>query len=247
MSSKNQTNKTIDNKALKNKNEEVENENDDNPLVNDKSLQVLRIEINRSKTVFLYYRVYPQKDSKKYPQNRSALFFFFDDEDVVNEKFIRTYLSIAGEITQVDFGKYLNKKGCKKKRKLVKFAIVVFSDEDGLKQVMDRVEMQIGINNVIEKRRAGREVTLNYNIENAENLDEDGEEIEENDEEEEDEDGFVEITARNPGGKRFSKNGLSFKIDRDTEEKKKKGNDLYYNVQFLDKKRQSKYNYLISL
>jgi len=169
-----------------------DNEND-NPLVSDKSLQVLRIELNRSNTVFLYYRIYPKKDSEKYPQEKTALFFFFDDTETVTEKFLQLYLSIAGEITRIDFGKYLNKKGCKKKRKLVKFAIVVFDEEKSLKKLMMRTDMQIKINALIEKKKSGQEVALSYDIGNTDNINEEGDMEEEV--EEEDEDGFVEVNA----------------------------------------------------
>ena len=163
----------------------------DNPLLSDKSLQVLRIELNRSNTIFLYYRIYPKKDSPKYPPSKTALFFFFDDNNTINEKFLWMHLSLAGEISSIDFGKYLNKKGCKKKRKLVNFAIVLFSEETGLRQLMDRINMQIKINNFIERKKSGQEIALDYDIGDADNINEDGE-MEEEDEEE-DEDGFVEV------------------------------------------------------
>jgi hypothetical protein len=166
----------------------------ENPLLNDKSLQVLRIELNRAKTIFLYYRIYPKKDSLKYPTEKTALFFFFEDNETVTEKFLQMYLSIAGEINRIDFGKYLNKKGCKKKRKLVNFAIVLFNEEGSLNRLMRRTDMQIKINGFIEKKRSGQEVALSYDIGNTKNVDDEGE-WQDAGEEDEDEDGFVQVNA----------------------------------------------------
>jgi len=186
----------------------MDNVDEENPLSSDKTLQVLRIEINRSKTVFLYYRIYPKKDSNKYPTEKTALFFFFDDNEVINEKFLQMYISLAGEITSIDFGKYLNKKGCKKKRKLVNFAIVLFSEEKSLKNLMMRTEMQVKINNFIEKKKSGQEIVLNYDIGDTNNINEEGDFIEEEDVEE-DEDGFIEV---NPNSKSFNKIQILLKL-----------------------------------
>ena len=63
--------------------DEFEDEN--NTLSLDKSLHCLRIELNRHTTVFLYYKVYPKQNSAKFPQDRSAIFFYFDNQQQLNK------------------------------------------------------------------------------------------------------------------------------------------------------------------
>ena len=103
--------------------------NDDHELLqNDKSLKCLRIEINSNNVVFLYYKIYPKEDSIRFPQIKSAIFFYFDS-DHVDKHFIKTYISQVGPIDEIETGNYINRKGSKKKRKTVFFAIVKFIEE----------------------------------------------------------------------------------------------------------------------
>ena len=157
-------------------------EDNENPLQEDKSLNVLRIEKNKHNTIFLYYKQYPKKDSSKFPTEQTAIFFYFDTENV-NEKFLNEYLNIAGDIQSISFGKYLNKKGCKKKRRVVQFAIVTFKEESTLQTILNRNDFQIQINNYIEQKRGLRleyDPTKIFEAQNQESL--------------VDEDGFVKVT-----------------------------------------------------
>jgi hypothetical protein len=163
-------------------------EEDDNTLSSDKSLHCLRVEINRHTIIFLYYKIYPKANSEKFPQDKSAIFFFFDNKNV-DEKFFHYYISLAGQIDNVEFGNYINKRGSSSKRRIINFAIVKFYESDSLVLLLNRFDMQLKINNFIEKSK-NRTVDLSYNP--LENLDEEGDEI---DEIGPDADGFVEVKA----------------------------------------------------
>ena len=242
---------------MKNINNNLENDTEDQELpVQDKNLQCIRVEINSHVTVFLYYKKYPKADSKKFPQDRSAIIFYFDNEKV-DQKFLWQYLSLIGQVEELEVGSYINKKGNKKKRRVVNFAIVKFLEEETLESFLNRYETQIKINNFLEIKK-NRNINLDYDPMKDE---------EEQEEEEEDEDGFVTVRS-DKTKKRFSKKGLSFKVmkkkegqnedrkeeyeDSDQEDgdideegqraKKKKEvkGDFYWNYHILDKKKQSK-------
>jgi len=243
----------------------IENENEnfksDMEELQDKNLQCVRVEINSHVTVFLYYKKYPKSDSKKYPQDRSAIVFFFDHEKV-DEKFLWTYLSLIGQIDDLEIGSYINRKGCKKKRRVVNFAIVKFLEEDSLVSFLDRYQTQMKINNFLENKK-NRNINLDYDP-LKDNFEDEFEE------EEVDEEGFVTV-SKDVTKKRFSKNGLSFKVskrrgdeqeenfdeekegdedgntdfmsrNKKKKQKNKEKGDFYWNHQLLDRKRQSKKN-----
>jgi hypothetical protein len=203
---------------------------EENVLKSDKSLQCVRVEINSHVTIFLYYKIYPKTESKRFPQDKTSIFFFFDNENV-NDIFFKTYISLIGQIDEVEIGSYINKKGSKKKRRVVNFAIVKFMEEESLTSLMDRYKTQMKINEFLETRR-NRKINLSY----------DPLADEEEQENEVDEDGFVEVKYDN-ASKRFSKNGLSFKVGKQSEESEKNNSeskgDFYWNHQVLEKKRQS--------
>lgn len=204
----------------------------DDFLASDKSLQCIRIEVNSHVAVFLYYKRYPKENSQKFPQDRTAIVFYFDNE-FVNEKFIKNYMSLIGQVDEVEVGSYINRKGSKKKRRVVNFAIVKFLEEEALLTLLDRYQTQLRINEFLDLKR-NKNVSLNYDPLKDEEAEE---------EEEVDEDGFVKVTS-DVTKKRFNKNGLSFKVKKHKEEderklkdKESKG-DFYWNYQLLDKKRQ---------
>src|SRR5690242_9385276 len=98
----------------------------DQEITNDSSLQILRIEKSRSQTVFLYFKRYPVQPSSKFDPERTLIFFYFEPSQV-NESFLKEYFSnVIGEIKSLSFGKYLNKKGSKAKRRLTYFSIITF-------------------------------------------------------------------------------------------------------------------------
>ena len=154
----------------------------------DKSLHCLRVELNRQITLFLYYKVYPKENSKKFPQEKSAIFFYFDHQNI-DEKFFYYYMSSAGQIENVEFGNYINRKGSKNKRRIVNFAIVKFYDKESMENLLNRLDMQLKINSLIEKKK-NRPVDFSYNP--LDNMDEEGEELVDDGP---DEDGFIEVKA----------------------------------------------------
>jgi hypothetical protein len=216
------------------KNSENASTNEENDLSQDKSLQCIRIEINSHVTCFLYYKQYPKANSEKFPQERTAIIFYFDDSNI-NERLIWTYISLVGQIEDLELGSYINKRGNKKKRRVINFALVKFLEEESLLNFLNRYETQMKINDFVQQKR-NRNVNLDYDpLKDEEKLIED---------EEVDEDGFVTVTA-DKSKKRFSKKGLSFKVTKEGEEEIKEKNnvekgDFYWNYQLLDKKRQSK-------
>ena len=157
---------------------------EDQYFQNDKNLKCLRIELNSNHSVFLYYKVYPKQDSTRFPQTKSAIFFFFDSEHV-DKHFIKTYISQIGPIDEIEIGNYVNRKGSKKKRKTVFFAIVKFIEEDSLTDLLNQYETQKKINLYIENRR-NRNINLKYNPMDDQ---------EEQDDEEIDEEGFIKVTS----------------------------------------------------
>jgi hypothetical protein len=207
---------------------------EESELKNDKSLQCIRIELNSHVTVFIYYKIYPKADSKRFPQDRSAILFYFDNENI-NQNFLKTYMSLVGSVDEIDIGSYINRKGSKKKRRVVNFAIVKFVESEHLNSLMNRYETQMKMNKFIENKK-NRKININYDPLNYEdNLDDE-------EEAQVDEDGFVEVRYDNTS-KRFSKNGLSFKVAKGEQENNNKienKNDFYWNHQILEKKRQSK-------
>ncbi len=237
-------NKKTISKIDKNENNEnnQNNDNNDDMLSSDKSLQCLRVEINSHVAVFLYYKRYPKANSTKFPQSNTAIFFYFDHEHV-NEKFFYTYISFISQIDTIEIGSFINRKGSKKKRKVVNFAIVKLIDEESLDKLLDRHPTQLKINEFIENKR-GKSVSLNYDTGNIE----EDEEVEDD----VDSDGFVKVTKK-ANKKRFTGGGASFKVGSANEgdgqgeeeytgrrKKKNKPQDFYWNFQFVDKKRQSK-------
>lgn len=169
----------------------IENNSDcdeNNALSLDKSLNCLRIELNRQITVFLYYKIYPKKNSEKFPQDRSAIFFYFDNKHI-DEKFFHYYISSAGQIENVEFGNYINKKGSSSKRRVINFAIVKFDEKESLENLLNRLDMQLKINSCIERSK-NRTVDFSYNP--LEDINEDGDEI---NDDQPDADGFIEVKA----------------------------------------------------
>ena len=215
--------------------EENQTLKEESELLNDKSLQCIRVELNSHITVFLYYKVYPKTNSKRFPQDRSAIIFYFDNEHI-NQNFLKIYMSLVGGVDEIEIGSYINRKGSKKKRRVVNFALVKFMEPETLVSLMNRYETQMKINNFIENKK-NRKINLSYDpLRDEENQEED--------ENQADEDGFVEVKYDNIS-KRFSKNGLSFKVSKGKEEnatinKNENTQDFYWNHQVLEKKRQSK-------
>ncbi len=143
---------------------------------------------------------------------------------------------MIGQIDTIEIGSYINKKGSKKKRRVVNFALIKFIDEDSLDRLMNRNQAQLMVNDYIENKK-NRSVSLNYDT------------MKDDDEEAEvDEDGFV-IAKWQPNKKRFNGGGASFKVSKNREEdeeeivkkrnKKNEKGDFYWNYQLMDKKRQS--------
>jgi hypothetical protein len=151
-------------------------------LENDKSLQIIRIERNKTLTIFLYYKPYPKKENSKFDSDRSIIVFYFDTE-YVNEKFLKEYLSLAGDIESISFGKYLNKKGSKNKRRVVQFAVVTFSETSALESISERTSFQLKVNSLIEKKRGG--LSIDY----------DPTHMEDNKAAEIDEEGFMKVSG----------------------------------------------------
>lgn len=211
-------------------------------ITEDKTLKCLRIEINSYNTVFLYYKQYPKKDSKRFPQSQTAILFYFDK--TLEDKFFYLYMSLIGEIETVELGSYVNRKGSKSKRCVVNFALVKYYDEEALNLLLDQHQSQRLINEFMMNKR-NRKINLSYDPMKDEGDNEEGNE----DDGSVDEEGFTKVkvsTARN----RFSKAELSFKIKKEnkaeeeeelgiTKKQKENKNDFYWNFQLLDKKRRS--------
>jgi hypothetical protein len=159
----------------------------DNSLIeNDKSLQCLRVELNAHDTIFLYYKIYPKAGSKRFPQDMTAIIFYFDSEHI-DERLLKTYIGQAGQIDTVELGSYVNKRGHKNtKGKIVNFAIIKFLEEEGLTALLNHSKMQTKINEYIENKR-NRRLQLKY-----ETINEELEEFEQ-EEEEVDSEGFVKV------------------------------------------------------
>ena len=151
-------------------------------LENDKTLQIIRIERNKSQTIFLYYKPYPRKENSKFDSERSIIVFYFDTE-FVNEKFLKEYLSLAGDIESISLGKYLNKKGSKNKRRVVQFAVITFIEKEALETINDRTNFQLLVNSLIERKRGG--LSLDYDPTKLEAVE--GGEV--------DDEGFVKVTG----------------------------------------------------
>jgi len=186
--------KFIGNKTNNNNNnnkellKEESEEEYDNTLLQDKSLKCLRIELKRNLTIFLYYKKYPKENSTKFPQEKSAIFFYFDNTNI-DEKFFHYYISLAGQIENVEFGNYINRRGSSSKRRIINFAIVKFSDEENIENLLNRKEMQMKINMFIDQTKNR---TADFSFNPIENFDEEGNDLIEDGP---DEDGFVEVKA----------------------------------------------------
>lgn len=225
--------KNEENKEKNEKNIEIKTENEKEEVpIEYENLHFLRIELNSHKTILLYYKRYP-KPSKKYPQNLTSIFFYFDEE--LDDKFFYLYISLMGQIDFVDLGSFFNRKGSKNKRKIVKFAIVKFTEEESLNVLMNQYKSQLLINEYLEKIRH-KDIDIIYdplrdNYLNNNNVDEDG---------------FIEVKV-NTRKNNFSNGNLSFKVSNDKfdeydnlykRRRKRKRNELYYNFQVKDKKKE---------
>jgi hypothetical protein len=142
------------------------------------------------------------------------------------------------EITKIDLGFYFNKKGCKKKRKPVNFAIIQFKQENGITKLFDIINMQKKINENIYRIKSHK-TTLDYNPLDG---DEEGSDFEGKQENKIDEDGFVTV-RKNTTSNRYSNSdvGLSFKIkkNQDYKTERKKEKLPFWNHEILNKKKQS--------
>lgn len=89
----------------------------------------------------------------------------------------------------MEFGNYINRKGSSSKRRIVNFAIVKFDEKEALENLLNRLDMQLKVNSLIERSK-NRPVDFSYNP--LEDLNEQGEDMEER---QPDADGFMEVTA----------------------------------------------------
>ena len=89
----------------------------------------------------------------------------------------------------MEFGNYINRKGASSKRRVINFAIVKFDEKEALENLLNRFDMQLKINALIERSK-NRSVDFSYNP--LQDLDEQGQEMEEK---KPDADGFMEVTA----------------------------------------------------
>ena len=142
-----------------------------------------------------------------------------------------------GQIDFVDLGSFFNRKGSKNKRKIVKFAIVKFTEEESLNVLMNQYKSQLLINEYLEKIR-NKDIDINYDPLKEEN--------ELNIIDEPDKDGFIEVKS-NTRKNNFSNKNISFKIVNDKfdeydnlykRRRKRKRNEMFYNFQIVDKKKE---------
>jgi len=172
----------------------------------DPSLSTLRIEITRTDTVHFYYKPYP-KQSKQFPQERSYLVFYMNNE-LINESVLYEYFSLIKAPDKVSLGSFFNKKGSKKKQRIIYYAIVRFEEP----YTIDSKDFQVKVNEYLETVK-NRRLCIDFNPlkEDQNNVyDEEG-----FGEDQVDEDGFVEIKANNTNKDRFissTNKDLSFKI-----------------------------------
>lgn len=180
--------------------------------IEDPNINVVRIEITRVETVYLYFKQYP-KESEKFPKDRSILVFFFNNE-LVTEKILYEYFSLVKKPEKIALGSFFNKKGSKKKRKIVYYAIIRFEDPTSI----EKNEFQIKINEYLETHK-NRKLLVEFNP-----LKEDADNIYDEDnfgKDEVDDDGFITIKANNTNKSRFissTNNELSFGVINDDED-----------------------------
>jgi hypothetical protein len=178
----------------------------------DPNINTVRIEITRVETVYLYYKQYP-KESDKFPKDRSLLVFYFNNE-LVTEKVLYEYFSLVKKPEKIALGSFFNKKGSKKKRKVVYYAIVRFEEPI----TIDKTDFQIKINEYLETHK-NRKLLVEFNP-----LREDNDNIYDDEnfgKDEVDEDGFITIKANNTNKSRFvssTNKELSFGVIKDEED-----------------------------
>ena len=237
---------------------------------NDIHLQVVRVEIYRSKTLYFYYKIYNKENSTKFPSDKSILIYYFEPE-IVNETIIREYFSLIATIDKISLGNFLNKSGSKKKRKVVNFALLKFNSSIDSNSI-NKTTFQEKINRYIENKKR-RNLKLDYNLK-----EDDLENEEEDEDEKPDSDGFYEVKGNQNQNKFTSAigNEMSFKVIKEEDEdsfmdeikvkRKKKRyiggvfkkdnneaeeidnfpdenspNEGFWNIQNREKKKQSKY------
>ena len=149
---------------------------------NSKETKIYRIEKNRSETLFIYVRPYPNDKSSLFRPDKSALVFYFDDK-YLNKHFLRPFLELAGKVAKIKTGSYFNNRGNSKKRVKVFFASVLFESPESVASLLNWEPMQRKINDSVEYKRQ-TELQLKYNP-NFNDEDEQEESV--------DEEGFVTI------------------------------------------------------
>lgn len=177
-------------------------------------LQVIRIEITKHNTIYLYYRPY-LKDSKNFPDNYSFIIFYFDHE-ITCKDIIKEYFNLISKVDKISLGSFINKYGSIKKRRTVNYALLKFKDKI---HNINRKEFQDKVTNYIENNK-NKKVKLDFNINEVYSIDS-------LNQDDVDEDGFVEVKASNNNKNKFTSTkdkDLSFKIIE-----KNKNLNLYYN------------------
>lgn len=190
-----------------------------------KNLKCLRVEENSHRIIFLYYKQYPKENSTRFPQKLSAIFFYFDIE--LDEKFFYLYCSLVGQVDEVELGSFFNRRGSKNKRKIVNFAIVKYTEEDSLKNLLDQHETQRKVNDYLENQR-NRRINLHYDPLKSDEEDNNGKP---------DDDGFITIRRK----KKATDDLDEDIVNAGRRKKKKDKKEFYWNYQLLDKKKQCKF------
>jgi hypothetical protein len=180
----------------------------------DPKLSIIKIEITKTEIVYLHYKQYPKPDSEKFPQDRSFLVFYFNKE-LINEDVLFEYFGLISKPEKIALGSFFNKKGSKRKRKIVYYAIIRFPES----LEIDKIDFQLKVNEYLENKKH-RKLLVDFNPLKEDTFNNIYDEDDFN-QDEVDEDGFTKVQANNTKKDRFvsSKNKeLSFKVCKESDD-----------------------------
>ena len=106
---------------------------------------ILKIPVNREKSVFYYYKPYQPKDQEdiqdslksraEIPSSRSLYVCHFLRP--IEETFIQKFFGQVGKISAIHIGTYKNKACNKRKRRTIYYAIIVFKKASDMRKVVE--------------------------------------------------------------------------------------------------------------
>jgi hypothetical protein len=122
------------------------------------SYHIIKFPRGKEKHDFYYYKQFddtcPKSSLVTVDPTRSVYICSFTQE--LEEGFVKKYMGLAGHIQSVYIGIYKHRKGNKKKRRTIFYAIVTYKTEQGLQNCLNSDSIQHKIDNLRQVGKFGK-------------------------------------------------------------------------------------------